>query len=128
MQKARWPYLLLILCAGFLLLLLAGCVSGGHWTWTHPAGYGGQQLAHDREVCLALANREAGRNHYRYRWSDLYWGSSFYPYPGFYQRPYFDWYRYDYGFRYQDELRRFFRICMEAKGWQRVRLEPAAGE
>ena len=117
----------LLFCGILLVVSLTGCVAGGQWTWRHPGGLGEQQLAVDREACLTLAHREARAVEYRYLWPRSYWGTPLFAPPGFYHRPYYNWYRYDMSFRYQDELRRFFRFCMEAKGWQRVRLPTDAG-
>jgi hypothetical protein len=112
-QKAIW--ILFILA---LTLLQFGCVSNTYWTWEHNE-LNNSQLAEDRQECRQLAQKEADSHNffYNYRYDPFYW-----PY---HQRkhsydPYWNWYRHNSFIRYQDNLDRYFYICMKAKGWERV--------
>ena len=111
----------------FLLLLLCGCVSHSQWIWQHTDKLGELQLLKDRKECRELAQTEVVQINYYY---DFY-GYDMYDFPFYgpyyrdrYYRPYFRGYHQYRFFQQQDDLGRFFRVCMKAKGWQRVRIEP----
>lgn len=94
----------------FLLLLLSGCGSHSNRTWQHPDKQGELQLLKDWKECRELAQTEVAQINYFY---NFYGG-------GMYELPYYGpYYR---GDRYQDDVERFFRVCMKAKGWQRVKI------
>lgn len=116
------------ICVKFILLLLAlvlnGCAGNSYWTWEHPQGLGSQQLQKDELECRRLAEREANISSYRYYYYD-YPYYDLYAYRGRHHPAYYDWTWYNhYRFiQYQDDLDRYFRVCMTAKGWQLVRKE-----
>ncbi|MBW6508277.1 MAG: hypothetical protein K0A94_01910 [Desulfuromonadales bacterium] len=109
------------------LIFLTGCASRGTLVWQHSEGYGDQQLQQAQKECRQIAQREA-----RYPYPYYYYGDSLFPFyrPFYYQdRHYYaeDWIWRDHftQMRYQEELSRLYRVCMEAKGWRLVRLPPA---
>lgn len=112
-QKSIWlPFILI------LTLLQFGCVSNSYWTWEHNE-LNNSQLANNRQECRQLARIEAD-NHdffYSYRNDPFYW-----PYNPrkHFNEPYWSWYRHNRFIRYQENLDRYFYICMKAKGWERV--------
>jgi len=107
-----------------ICLLLTGCATP--WVWEHPQKLGPEELQAATAECEQLAREEANRNDY------------FLPGPYPYFSPYpsrFNDYRYAYPYDYPfsfyydsqrrfDDLQRFFRICMQAKGWRQVPATP----
>ena len=115
----------------FLLLLLGGCVSGGHWTWQHQIKQGELQLLKDKKECRDLARSEVANINFFYDYYGRHDFPFYWPYyRDRYRRPYFRNYNHNYGdysyYRFlqqQNELDRFFRICMKVKGWERVKVK-----
>ncbi|MFK5926172.1 MAG: hypothetical protein QM483_06040 [Desulfuromusa sp.] len=112
------------LCTIFFLLLLSGCVSSSDWIWQHPDKQGELQLLKDKKECRDLAQSEVAQSNYFYDYYDMYDFPYYWPYyRDSYRRPYFRGYGH-YRFRQQqDNLERFFRVCMKSKGWERVEIE-----
>jgi hypothetical protein len=111
----------------FMLLLLCGCVGNSYWTWQHPDKQSELQLLKDRNECRNLAQTEVAQINYFYDFYD--YGMDDFPFyaPSYrnrFYRPYFRGYHNYKFFQQQNDLERFFRICMKAKGWQRVKIEP----
>lgn len=115
-QKTIWiPFIFA------LSLLQFGCVSNTYWTWEHN-DLSNSQLAKDRQECRQLAQNEADSRDFfynNYRNDPFYW--PYHPRKHFYD-PYWNWnwYRHNSFIRYQDNLERYFTICMKAKGWTPV--------
>ncbi len=111
------------LIALFTVLLTCGCVGNTYWAWEHSDNLDSNRLAQDRQECQNLAKKEVEQYNFFYNSYNF----PFYPrhfYYDRYGRSYFGW-RSHYEFlRYQDDLKRYFRICMQAKGWQWVKKEP----
>lgn len=112
----------------FLLLALAfltGCAPAMRWTWQHPNGATDQQLQSAIADCDRIAWDEVNRTNYFPLW----------PYPSAYSDRFF--FRHNYYYYYDDpfyaspsqrryfDQQRFFRLCMESKGWRQVPLPPA---
>lgn len=104
------------------LVFLTGCAARGALVWEHSHGHDDRQLRQAQQECRQLAHREARypffyykdplfhfhrpfNYHGRYYASDLFWNDHFAQ------------------LRYQEDVSRLYRICMEAKGWRLVRLE-----
>jgi len=103
-----------------LLFVLSGCASKTYWEWEHKDHLDRSILLADRQECQKIARREADRNDHYYLYHDYlyYW-----PYDrwGRYYVPYRGWYLHSRFMRYQDDLERFFSVCMKAKGWTLVK-------
>lgn len=110
-----------------LALLLSGCLDSGYWIWRHQEDLSEAQLLQAKKECRQLAKAELYRSDYYYPYYPYY--PYYYPYyqDHYYRRghhrynywrpPYYDFYRYN---RDSDRL---YKICMQAKGWQLVRIE-----
>ena len=109
-RKPNWFKCFLQVIAVFPLLLLCSCGSHSNWTWQHPNKQGELLLPEDLKECRELAQTEVLQINYFY---DCY-GYGMYDLS--YYGPYYR------GDRYQDDLERFFQVCMKAKGWQRVKI------
>ncbi len=115
-----------------MLLLLSGCASSGYWTWQHPDKQGELQLLKDQKECRDLAQSEVASINYFYDYYDMYNFPYYWPYYSDRHRkpmirsynPYFRSYGHYRFLQQQNDLDRFFRICMKSKGWQRVKVEP----
>lgn len=114
-----------------MFLLLSGCVSSSYWTWQHPDKQGELQLLKDKKECRDLAQSEVAQINYFYGYYDIYDFSYYWPYyRDKHRRPYERWHNHyfrsysHYRFlQQQNDLDRFFRICMKSRGWQRVKIE-----
>jgi hypothetical protein len=112
----------------FMLLVLSGCAGSGYWTWQHPDKQGELQLLKDQKECRDLAQAEVANINYYFDFYDMY--ASPYYWPSYRDRhhriygPYFSSYSHYRFMQQQDDLDRFFRICMKSKGWRRVKIEP----
>lgn len=119
--RLRKPNFLLAVLLLALPFFVGGCASGTYWTWEHPT-YGQGRLGADQQECRQLARQEANRNDFFYGYGSypLYW-------PHFSRRyyydPYWDWYYHDRFMRYQNDLDRYYRLCMKAKGWSLVKKQ-----
>jgi len=112
----------LILAVATTALLISGCTSGAYWTWQHPQGLDDVALQQAQNECQAMAERELNKFDY-YRPYDFYpWNYKRYSRTGHY-RPYYVAPRYDFQ-RYNFDLNQLYRFCLQAKGWQRVIIEP----
>lgn len=115
--------LLLIL---LLPIILGGCVSKSHWVWKNPEKPTELLLLKDKKTCRDLARTEVAQINYYYDFyaMDYLYDYPFYPlyYRDRYRRPFFRGYHHYRFMQEQDDLEHFFRICMKAKGWQRVKL------
>ncbi|WP_139167544.1 hypothetical protein [Desulfuromusa kysingii] len=113
-----------------IVLLLCGCVSNSYWTWQHPNMLDEMQLQEDRKECWDLAKAEVDSINYYYDYA-RYNVRYYWPYNRHNHHkgkvksfdPYFNNYSHYKFFQRQDDLDRFFRICMKTKGWQRVKVE-----
>jgi hypothetical protein len=106
--------------AVLFFLLLAGCAGRVTYTWQHDQGLDAVQLARAQPECRDLAYREARFEYFFYR--DPFY-PLYRPFP-YYDRYYpdsFFWHDHYRQIWYQEDLSRLYHICMEAKGWQRVR-------
>ncbi len=104
-----------------LAIVLSGC-SLSKYQWVHPHIEDTAGLQQHQQECNKLASRHAsesdtrffGAVHLNHRpaalRSGLAYHDDFYPHHS-----------------YHDLHRRYFRVCMEARGWQRVKLPPAQG-
>jgi len=121
---------ILCLVAIFTLLLLCGCISNNRWVWQHPDKQGELQLLKDQTECRKLAQTEVAQINYFSDYYDMGYLYDFpfygYSYRGKYRRPFFRGYHHYRFMQEQDDFERFFRVCMKAKGWQRVKVEPEA--
>ena len=126
-QPDRGKHFLQLVAVFMLLLLLCGCVSHSHWTWQHPDKQSELQLLKDRKDCRDLAWAEVAQANYFYDFYDRYAFPFYDPYyhNRFYPLHFHGYYHYQF-FQRQEDLERFFRICMKAKGWQRVKIETEA--
>lgn len=106
------------------LIFLTGCAGRDTLVWEHSEGYGDPQLLQAQKECRQIAQREARYPYYYY--SDPLF--PFYRPFHYYDRHYYAedliWRDHFAQMRYQDELSRLYRVCMEAKGWRLVRLPP----
>lgn len=111
-----------------LLLLLCSCVNHSYWTWQHPDKQGELQLLKERKECRDLAQTEVAQINYYYDFYDMNYLYNFPHYSPYYRdryrRPFFRGYHHYRFMQQQDDLERFFRICMKSKGWQRVKVVP----
>jgi hypothetical protein len=123
-RPAPFRYFLFLLI--LLLIILGGCVSKSHWVWKNPEKLTELELLKDKQTCRDLARLETSQINYYYNYSPF--GAPF----GFpsYAPYYYDRYRYrcpffnnGHYFQRQDDLKRFYRVCMKAKGWKRVEIE-----
>ncbi len=127
-RKPDWFKFFLQLISATLLLLLCSCISPSYWIWQHPNKQGELQLLKDRKECHELAKTEVAQINYYYAFYNMgqrYEYLSYSPYYyDRYRRPYFHSYHHFRFVQQQGDLERFFQICMKAKGWRRVRVEP----
>ncbi len=107
------------------LLLLSGCLGNSYLAWQHPAGLSNAELQTAKAQCRQLAQNEVNRFDYYEPYYDHPFYYERYSRGGHY-RPYF-WRRSYYDFhRYNIDLDRFYKVCMQAKGWYLVRIDPEA--
>jgi hypothetical protein len=108
-----------------LILFLSGCASTTYWTWEHKEDFSRSQLQKDRQECRRIAQIEANQSNLFYNdWYDpFYW--SYRSHRNNHDPFYWSWYRHDRFLRYQDDLDRYYFICMRAKGWERVKKNKA---
>jgi hypothetical protein len=105
-----------------LPIVLGGCVNKSHWVWKHPEKPTELEFLSDKKECNDLAQEESSKIDYYYGYRSLFSSPFYTPY-------YHDRYSYhpfandDRYFRQQDDLERFFRVCMKAKGWELVKVE-----
>jgi hypothetical protein len=106
-----------------LLVFLTGCAARGALVWEHSEGFGDLQLQQAQKECRQIAQREVRYPYYPY-------GDPLFPFyrPFYYHDRHYAydsiWYDHFAQMRYQDELSRLYRICMEAKGWRLIRIIP----
>ena len=106
-----------------LFVFLTGCAGRGVLVWEHPEGLDDLQLQQAQNECRQIAQREVSYPYYPY-------GDLLFPFyrPFNYHGRYYadDWIWRDHfaQMRYQEELSRFYRVCMEAKGWRMIRILP----
>lgn len=99
-----------------LLLVLGGCAGYARLEWKHPQGLDDNQRLTAQRECRELAHREA-------RYQSFFYADPFFPfhrsfyYHGSYHTGSF-WYEHQLHLKYQDDINRFYRFCMEAKGWR----------
>lgn len=104
-----------------LLFVISGCATQSRQVWEHPQGLDAdQRLAAQRE-CRDRAHQEA-------RYQLFFYADPFFPfYYSFYyhNRSYGSsfWYEHQRHMKYQDDLNRLYRFCMEAKGWRLKQIE-----
>lgn len=113
---------LLFFALATIVLLIAGCTAGPYWSWQHPQGLDNLALQRDQSECQALAAAELNqldyyRPYYLYPWYDKRHSRKGY-YRPYYLGPSYDYQRYDF------DLSQLARFCLQAKGWQRVRIVP----
>lgn len=103
-----------------LMLILSGCASKTYWEWEHKDQVDRSQLLKDREECRKIARQEADRNDHYYLYNDYFY---YWPYDRWGRRyvPYWGWHHHSRFMRYQDDLERFFSVCMKSKGWTLVK-------
>lgn len=104
-----------------MLVFLSGCAIRSGLEWQHIHGDNDRQLQIAQKECRQLAHREARYPSY-FHTDPLF---PFYRPFNYYGRHYdkgYLWHDHFAQLRYQDDLSRLYRICMEAKGW---RLVPA---
>lgn len=121
--------LLLQLISITLLLLLCGCASLSYWTWQHPNIQSELQLLKDRKECRELARTEVVQINYYYSFYNM---GQRYDFPSYYydqyRSPFFHGYHHYLFMQQQEDLERFFLICMKAKGWQQVKVNPESSK
>jgi len=106
-----------------LFVFLTGCAGRGVLVWEHTEGLGDLQLQQAQKECRQIAQREMRYPYYTY-------GDPLFPFyrPFYYHDRYYadEWIWRDHfaQMRYQEELSRLYRVCMEAKGWRLVRILP----
>lgn len=114
-----------------MVLFFSGCASSGHWTWQHPEKGGELLLLQDKKICHELAQSEVERINYFYNYYYMYRFPFFPHHSG---KRHFKPYTWNHNYslsgihhysflQQQDDLERFFRICMKSKGWNRVKIE-----
>lgn len=115
-----------------MLLFLGGCASSSYWAWQHPDKQGELQLLKDQKECRDLAQAEVAKINYYFDFYNMYDFPYYWPSPRDRHHrpvlrsyhPYFGSYGHYRFLQQQDDLDRFFRICMKAKGWRRVKIDP----
>lgn len=115
----------------FKILFFSGCAGSGHWTWQHPEKQGELLLLQDKKICRELAQSEVKKINYFYDYYSMYRFPFFSPFYGRRHYKPYAWNQYHslssihhYSFlQQQDDLERFFRICMQSKGWERIKIE-----
>jgi len=120
-RPAQFTHFLLLL-ALLLPIVLGGCVNKSHWVWKNPEKPAESDYLKDEKECNELAQSETSRIDYYYGYHSLF-SSPFYT-PYYHDRcSYHPFANDDRYFRQQDDLERFFRICMKAKGWKLIKVE-----
>lgn len=105
-----------------MLLVLGGCAAYPRLIWEHPQGFDADQRLQAQQECRELAHREA-------RYQSFFYGDLFFPFHRsfyYHDRHYPSstfWYEHHRQLKYQDDLDRFYHLCMEAKGWRLIPLE-----
>lgn len=105
-----------------LFLILTGCAARVPLVWEHPQGFDTDQRLQAQQECRELAAREA-------RYQSFYYGDQYFPFhrPFYYHRDRYNsrffWYERHRQMKYLKDSSRFYRLCMEAKGWQLVPLK-----
>lgn len=115
-RQKRGFIFFLLMCS----LALGGCATTTQWTWEHVDHLDQAVLAKDREECRNIARQEANQHQYDpFYYDDFY----FWPYQrwGRYPFSYWGWSHHSRFELYQDNLERYFNVCMKAKGWSLVR-------
>lgn len=107
------------------VLFLSGCATRGALVWEHSQGYDDQQLQQAQRECRQLAQREARYPYFYYKEPLFPFHRPFYYHSRHYGSDLF-WNDHFMQLRYQEELSRLYRICMEAKEWRLVRVQPSA--
>ena len=113
----------LILAIFPVLVLLNGCVSKSYWAWEHDDQDKKHLQVKDEQECRELARKEADKfSYYCYdTGASIYWPP---PYDRYrIEQPDWGWNNHYRFLRYQDNLERLFRFCMQAKGWRLVSKE-----
>lgn len=104
------------------LIFLSGCAARGALVWEHSHGHDDRQLQQAQKECRQLAHREA-------RYPYFYYKDPLFPFyrPFNYHGRYYGrdllWNDHFAQLRYQEDVSRLYRICMEAKGWRLVRVQ-----
>lgn len=118
--KAHPLYRLLILSAAFLLLFVSGCAGVGRWTWQHPEELGIIALQQDKNECRILAeNRVKDVYYYRHFYTSFYYDRYYRNNPFRYFYPRHDYYDFH---RYNNNLEKLYRFCLQVKGWRQVNV------
>lgn len=104
------------------LSFLTGCAGHGALVWEHSEGFGDQQLQQAQNECRQIAQREARYPYYYYSDPLFPFYSPFHYYERHYYPENLIWRDHFEQMRYQEELSRLYRVCMQAKGWRLVRL------
>lgn len=102
-----------------LLLILSGCATST-LVWEHTQGLDAEQRLLAQQECRELAHREARYQSFFYDGLFFPLRSSFYYHERYYAPSPF-WYEHNRQMRYHDNANRFYRLCMEAKGWRLIR-------
>lgn len=110
-------------------LLVTACTPV-RWTWQHAEGLGPEKLQEDSRFCDALSREEADYWQYDSYSPYVPYTEPYYVYRSPYWHRHYDpfWYGYSWypdSFSYYRYLNDLFRVCMRAKGWQRVPLTDA---
>lgn len=106
------------------LVFLTGCASRGTLVWEHSEKLGDLQLQQAQKECRQIAQREARYPYYYYSDPLFPFYRPFYYHDRYYYAGDLIWRDHFAQMRYQEELSRLYRVCMEAKGWQLVRIPP----
>ena len=113
---------LLLLTVAITALLVSGCTRGPYWTWQPPQGLDGGAQQQAQNECQLMAERELDRFDY-FRPYDFYYRDNYRNPRNRHFRPYYALPSYDY-LRYDFDLNQLYRFCLQAKGWQRVLIDP----
>lgn len=108
------------------ILLLTGCAGRGALIWERTEAYSDRQLQQAQNECRQIAQREARSPFFYYHDSPFPFYRHF-NYHGRYYGSDLLWNDHFAHLRYQNELSRIYRVCMEAKGWRLVRVQPSGG-
>ncbi len=104
-----------------LLIVISGCSSTTYWEWEHQERKDRLQRLQDEQDCRRLARREAAWYGYDdFFYPDYPFFRPYHPHPWAYPQ-YWGWNSHYRFLHRQEELRRLFRLCMEAKGWHLVK-------
>ncbi len=105
-----------------LIALLSGCSWKNHWAWQHPEGLDELSYQQAATECQNLAEKEQARD------ISLLYGHPYYSHNYHYYglNPYYPGYGYSSFHQYRLNVEKLFRVCMQAKGWQWVKVQPQA--